>query len=195
MDTNTNACAQAKSYSDLIHQPSSWKQHTRSSHPCLCLGDFWGQPVVFFMPFFFPSCVWWMFDCPPNPPTMALGEYDQAQLTRPQRPWNIHIHELLSGPPDSLVRVNNAPAVTPSMRPNHINEVSRGPNPAWKSGFACMCMRVCILLYLCILCCQICDLYSCNGNSRLRFWSLSAFTNFSCYCSLSSWEASFMFTS
>lgn len=56
---------------------------TCSSHPCLCLGDFWWQPVVFLMP---SSSFQAVYNECLIQPHMALGEYDQARPARPQRP-------------------------------------------------------------------------------------------------------------
>lgn len=101
---------------------------TCSPHHCLCLEDFWWKPFVFLMPSFFQAAY---NECLIQPP-MALGEYDRVQPTRPQRPWNIHIQQMLSGLLFLIVFLSqyNTPAVTPSMRLYHINKGLPEGNPA-----------------------------------------------------------------
>lgn len=131
---------------NLIHQSSSWKQHThtRSFHP-QCLETFWWQPVVFLMSPFFPSCVWWMFDSTSHG-LRRIWPYPAQQATKALKYSHPGAAEWTPFP-DSLFKVNNAPAVTPSMRLNHINEVCR--REIQREVCVCVCVCVCIFVSSC----------------------------------------------
>lgn len=137
------------------------------------------------MPSFFPSCVWWMFDSTSHG-LRRIWPSPAHQATRALKYSHPGAAEW-TPVPDSLFKVNNAPAVTPSMRPNHINEA---------------CQREIqreTPLYPCILCClsNLWHLFLRQSATVLKSVCFHKGQSFSCYFRLSSWEngASLMFIS
>lgn len=90
------------------------------SFPPLCVLRLLVAASCIFNVFFFPSCIWWMFDSTSHG-LRSIWPYPAQQASKALK----HSHPGAAewNPvPDSLFKVNNAPAVTPSMWPDHINE-------------------------------------------------------------------------
>lgn len=117
------------------------------SFPPLCVLRLLVAASCIFNVFFFPSCVWWMFDSTSHG-LRRIWPYPAQQASKALKyshpgaaEWN--------PVPDSLFKVNNAPAVTPSMWPNHINEPCQRKIQRESQG---VYVRLCFCFLLCCLC-------------------------------------------
>lgn len=153
-------CTSRNPIAILIYESSSQKQHAHSSlhlHPRLCLLDFLVAACCIFNASLLSQSVLWMFDSTSHGlkriwPSTAHQAAKALKYSRPgAAEWT---------------PVNNAPAVTPSMTPNHINEACRRGIQRESRD-----LRVLLCLDLCILCClcPIIDVYSRNSSEVCSF--------------------------
>lgn len=195
LHTNTKCTRANKSYSHPNHQSSPKKNNTHAHthcHHCLL-----GRLLVAACCIFNASLLYQLYNECLIPPLVAWGEHDRAQPTGPRRPWNIHIRSCWvdSRWPFSL-KVNNIPAVTPSTRPNHINEARRGEIQRESQGLR-VCPFVFVSLHPTPSLSNMWRLFSQPSAAVLKSVCCHKGQSFSCCFRLFSWEnwASFMFTS